>query len=396
MPMPCEESQMSTPARQLEDVRADYFPSMDRTVDATPPPLTPPPVVRISGERFKPHRSDGDDQQLHEFSSGVPFQAGAKTPVAGIAPPEQPLGLGSDTAAAAVTQQQQPEPPLPSPADNASREASSTSDPTPSPEVSSSASQEPSLQPTSPQLPFTANRDGGGTGCTGEASMQVDDGGSLVLSLIDDAQCDVVAAMFASVQRSARDRIKTPYPGSSVVRVMQPRAEILAIEYKPPPPVTQQLQFQPRGPEPWSPRSPYHTGIRALPPNAMDLISPPDEEDTFAAMTPPGEHSRSPIDSALQVEVVSEGGAPGDSALHDSPMLPEASAPPPMHMSEPYAEHLEMLRSRGQLEPEAEDDTPRRKDSFDELSLTSVDPTQEEGVRRRAPGAKRDQEDRHD
>lgn len=47
--------------------------------------------------------------------------------------------------------------------------------------------------------------------------MQVDDGGSLVLSLIDDAQCDVVAAMFASVQRSARDRIKTPYPGSRYV-----------------------------------------------------------------------------------------------------------------------------------------------------------------------------------
>ncbi|XP_075531100.1 uncharacterized protein LOC142564128 [Dermacentor variabilis] len=175
---------------------------------------------------------------------------------------------------------------------------------------------------------------------------------------------------------------------------MQPRAVALALEYKSPPAGTQQLQFQPRGGEPLSPRSPYQTGISALPRNAMDLISPPDDEVTVS-MTPTGEHSRSPIDSAMQMEVVSGGGAPGDSALQEAPVLPEASAPPPKHMSGPYTEHLERLRSSGQLEPEAEDDTPCRKDSCDQESLTSSAPTQEGGVRRRAGGGKRDQEDRH-
>ncbi|XP_070382625.1 uncharacterized protein [Dermacentor albipictus] len=388
MPIPFQESPMSTTARELEDLRADYFPSLDCTADATPPPKTPPPVVQVCGERFKPQRSPADGQQ---------DPAPAKAPVPGSVPPEHLLAHWSNAtaAAAAVKQQQQPEPQERPLAGNASREASSNSDPTRSPDVSSGVSQGPPSQPTSPQPPFTANPDGEGAGCSDKPPTRIEEGGSLVLSLIDDAQCEVLAAIFALAQPAEWDRAETPCPDSGMVRLMQPGAQALALESKSPPAGTQQLQFQPRSGEPLSPWSPYHTGVSALPRNAMDLISPPDDDATVT-MTPTGEHSRSPIDSATQMEVVSSGSTPGDSAVPDAPVLPEASAPPPKRMSGPYVEHLERLRSSGQLEPEAEDDAPCRKDSSDQESPTSAAPTPEEGVRRRAGAGKRDQEDRHD
>ncbi|XP_075529874.1 uncharacterized protein LOC142563208 [Dermacentor variabilis] len=211
MPISLQESQMSTPARELEDVRADYFPSVNCTVDATPPPKTPPPVVQVSGERFKPQRSAAADQQR---------PAPAEAPVPGSVPPKQLLAQGSNATAAAVKQRQQPEPQQRPLADNASREASSTSDPTPSPDVSSSVSQGPPSQPTSPQPPFTANPDGEGAGRSDKPPTHIEDDGSLVLSLIDDAQCEVVAAMFAPTQSTKRDRAQTPYPDSGYVRTV--------------------------------------------------------------------------------------------------------------------------------------------------------------------------------
>ncbi|KAH6924674.1 hypothetical protein HPB50_021815 [Hyalomma asiaticum] len=407
-------SPMSTPTRELQAMKADYFPSADHTEDATPPPKSPPPVVRVTGECFKPHRTDGERQ---------PRPANAKAWKPSSLPPVPPLGRKSNIAVVKQQPQQQAEPQQEPPVPDVSREVSTSSDPTASPDLSSSSTSQGPLsqatspvptftqqtssqpmspqqltspQPSPPQPPPAGKCDAESAGGRGEESAtQSEDGGSLVLTLMDDAECEVVASMFASAQRAVRERIQTPYPGNSVVQALPPQAEISALEFKSPPPAalpaTQQRHFEPRGPGPWSPLSPYHTGIRPLPQDAMDLISPPDEGDT-AAITPTGEHSRSPIDSATRVELVSGGGpigAPGDGATHEVPLLPEASAPPPKHMSEPYAKYLERLRKSGQLE--AEEVT----DSIEEGSLPSRDPITDEGAKRRAFDGKSDQDDRH-
>lgn len=206
-PLPWQTSTMSTPARELQAMRTDYFPSVDHTAEATPPPMTPPPCVRVTGESFKPHRSED-----------------RKSDMADVKQLPQP------------SEKQPQQPPVP----NVSREASTSSDVTISPELTSSSASQGSLSPpaspvptfaqptsslpmspqhlTSPQPPAAEKGDAEGAsgvavGAGEESMTQSEEGGSLILNLMDDAQCEVVTSMFASAQRTVRDHMQTPYPG---------------------------------------------------------------------------------------------------------------------------------------------------------------------------------------
>ncbi|XP_075728178.1 uncharacterized protein LOC142769123 [Rhipicephalus microplus] len=418
-PMPWQTSPLSTPARELQAMRSDYFPSTDHTAEATPPPATPPPCVRVTGESFIPHRSEGID--LPCVDSAVK----AKAWVANSVPPPSPIDLASRLVVIKqLPQQAEPQLLHQSLAPYVSPDESSSSDVTISPELSSNSISRGSLsKSTSPVPPFAqptsslpmspqaltslqppaaekSDVEGasGVEGGTGEASMtQSEDSGSLVLNLMDGTQCEVIASMFASAQRMAQDHVQTPCAHASVIRPLPPQAEALPLGLIPPSPaaplVAQQWNFRPRGPEPWSPRSPYHIGVRPLPPDAMRVISPPDEGD-LVTISPTGEHSGSPIDSATRVEAVwtsVAAGAPGDDASPETPLLPEASAPPLKRMSETYAQYLVRLRKSGQLDAEIEDGS----DSFEGGSGPSRDPFQDQGARRRAPSGKSDPDDRH-
>ncbi|KAL3231544.1 hypothetical protein MRX96_048461 [Rhipicephalus microplus] len=318
----------------------------------------------------------------------------AKAWVANSVPPPWPIDI---TSRLAVIKQlpQQAEPRLShqSLVPYVSPDESSSSDVTISPDLSSNSISRGSLskstspvppfaQPTSSlpmspqaltslQPPATKKSDvegaSGVEGGTGEASMtQSEDSGSLVLNLMDGTQCEVIASMFASAQRMAKDHVQTPCAHASVIRPLPPQAEALPLGLIPPSPaaplVAQQWYFRPRGPEPWSPRSPYHIGVRPLPPDAMRAV-------WTSAPT----------------------GAPGDDATPETPLLPEASAPPLKRMSETYAQYLVRLRKSGQLDAEIEDGS----DSFEGGSGPTRDPSQDQGARRRASSGKSDPDDRH-
>ncbi|XP_077553730.1 uncharacterized protein LOC144168661 [Haemaphysalis longicornis] len=144
-PVPCPESEISTPARELNEVKAEYQPSNSRTTEVTPPPRTPPAVVRLRGECFKPHRLDEDPGPC-EHSGGYETTVPPRAPNAG-----------------------------------ATRAASSGKN-------------------------------------EGAADSTPSEDSALVLSVMSDSECQILASMFASAKRSAKERMVTPFPGSRTPR----------------------------------------------------------------------------------------------------------------------------------------------------------------------------------
>ncbi|KAL3175473.1 hypothetical protein MRX96_040223 [Rhipicephalus microplus] len=283
----------------------------------------------------------------------------AKAWVANSVPPPWPIDI---TSRLAVIKQlpQQAEPRLShqSLVPYVSPDESSSSDVTISPDLSSNSISRGSLskstspvppfaQPTSSlpmspqaltslQPPATKKSDvegaSGVEGGTGEASMtQSEDSGSLVLNLMDGTQCEVIASMFASAQRMAKDHVQTPCAHASVTQQARERE------------------------------------TQVSPSLLVDLHS-------FQA-----------------VWTSAPTGAPGDDATPETPLLPEASAPPLKRMSETYAQYLVRLRKSGQLDAEIEDGS----DSFEGGSGPTRDPSQDQGARRRASSGKSDPDDRH-
>lgn len=208
-PVPCPESKISTPARELNEVKAEYQPSISGTADVTPPPRTPPAVVRLRGECFKPHRV-AEEPGPCKHSGGYEIAVPPRAPNAGA------------TRAAASSRK---------------------------------------------------NED------AADSTLSADS--TLVLSVMSDTQCQILASMFASAKRSAMERMGTPSPGIRVAGNLIGAADSPPSDNSPVPRKMSLLTAI-------SPRTP-NTGIRALPANVMSIISPGTSTPSTTTMEDPSE-----------------------------------------------------------------------------------------------------------
>ncbi|XP_077492446.1 uncharacterized protein LOC144103658 [Amblyomma americanum] len=341
-PVPFRASEMSTPTRELQTLKAEYFASSDRTEEVSPPPKTPPPLVRVRGEAFKPRRS-----QEHVKAGPSYTSTGPPSPSPGAEQAQAARARPSPEQA--VRQARRPEPER--------DDDASSSDATASPEPPSDSSNTAS-SPKEGSGPVTPPSD--------------EEASALLLDVMEDTQCDIVASILASVQRSVRERTNTSYSFSGTEKLVRCPATQAPPRKRPPPPGLELAL---------SPRSPYLMGVEPLPPNFMELISPPTESERVSSPTSTTgeEHSRSPIDSANRIEVVPATPEP----VRHSSLLPDATGPPRKFVAARHSEYLRRHRLSGHADPEAEIGDSDQKDSPDEPPISTTDHQDQGSLRRR-------------